>query len=643
MNHEPHELVKLHEGFRFISYLLLLTSMYLSCYGFFARYGLIIPEFSPVFLKLGKLRFLSDIYLSKLTCMVFLMITCVGTRAHKDRELTVSNIVVQVIVGLVLYWGSLVVVNQSDLAYLMATFVGFVILNIGYDNISKLITVNLMKDRFNLENESFPQEEKLKVNAYSVNLSTRYLQKGKERDGWINVVNPFRGTMVIGTPGSGKSYSVVLPFIKQHLLKGFCMCVYDFKYPDLSLVTYNYFLRARKKNILPGNTRFYVINFDDIRNSYRCNPLAPELMESPIDAFESSRTVLYNLNREWIKKQGEFFSESAVSFFAAVIWFLKRYKNGKFCTLPHAIELLQLDYDDLFEVLGREKDVVGIINPFINAHQRGAHEQLEGQLGSLKIAISKIISREIYWICSGNDFSLDINNPNAPKVVCLANNPLRIEMYGAVLSLFITRMLKVINRKGQHPSSLIFDELPTIYFRGLDTLIATARANRISTLLGMQTIDQLIRDYGKEQANAILTNIGNIFSGQAAGETAKFMQNRMGKILQERQSININRNTQSTTISTQLDYLVPEGKIATLPQGYMVGQVADNFGEQISQKNFNCLIHVDTNRVEKEERNFQPIPVFYRFDDVAEVLERNRNRIYNEVQGILSQKSNLQS
>jgi hypothetical protein len=637
MSYERQDLVRLHESFRFISYLLLVASLYLSRIDFFAGRSLYIPEFEGLFQKLGQLDFLSDIYLSKTFCLLFLMITCVGTKAHKDRELKVSNIVVQVIVGLILYWGSLLLVGRYDLAYLISTFIGFVLLNIGFDNVSKLITVNLMKDRFNMENENFPQEEILKTNEYAINLPTRYIQKGKEHHGWINLVNPFRGTMVIGTPGSGKSYSVVLPFIKQHLQKGFSLCVYDFKYPDLSLVTYNHFLIAKKKGSLAGNTRFYVINFDDIRKSFRCNPLAPELMESPIDAFESSRTVLYNLNREWIKKQGEFFSESAVSFFAAVIWFLKRYKGGKYCTLPHAIELLQLDYDDLFEVLGQEKDVVGIINPFVSAYQRKANEQLEGQLGSLKIAISKIISREIYWICSGDDFSLDINNPKAPKVVCLANNPLRIEMYGAVLSLFITRMLKVINRKGQHPSSLIFDELPTIYFRGLDTLIATARANRISTLLGMQTIDQLVRDYGKEQANAILTNIGNVFSGQAAGETAKFMQNRMGKILQERQAININRNTQSTTISTQMDYLVPEGKIATLPQGYMVGQLTDNYGEQISQKNFNCLIHVDTAKIEKEEKGYRPIPDFYEFDNMDEVLERNRLRIQNDIRRITNQ------
>jgi len=635
MTGESRELVRLHEGFRFFSYLLLLVSLYLIQLSFFRSNGFYIPELDGAITKLQKLEILVHPIYSKAVCMGFLMITCIGTKAKKDRDLKVSRLLYQLAFGLSLYWGSLILTDRQAGLYLFFSFWGFVVLNISFDNISKLINVNLMKDRFNRENESFRQEEELKENIYSVNLKTQYRHKGNEREGLINLVNPFRGSMVIGTPGSGKSYSVVLPFIKQHLDKGFAMCVYDFKFPDLSKVGYNHFLKAKKRGRLPEKAAFYIINFDDITRSYRCNPLAPEFLESPIDAFESSRTVLYNLNREWIRKQGEFFSESAVSFFAAVIWFLKRYQEGMYCTLPHAIELLQLDYDDLFEVLSQEKDVVNIINPFINAHQRGAHEQLEGQLGSLKIAISKIISKEIYWTCSGNDFTLDINNPTQPKVLCLANNPLRIEMYGAVLSLYITRMLKVINRKDQHKSSVIFDELPTIYFLGLDTLIATARSNLISTLLGIQTIDQLIRDYGKEQANAILTNIGNIFAGQSVGETARFIQNRMGKILQERQSININRNSQSTSFTTQMDYLVPEGKIATLPQGYMVGQVADNFGEQILQKNFNSLIDVDTEAIEREEKKYKSIPKIYEFDDREKVLENNRNRICNDIQKIL--------
>ena len=308
MLNESRELTRLHEGFRFFSYLLLFLTLYISQIHFFKTKGFYIPEFAAVSEKIMGIRFLGDTVLAKAVCLSFLAITCIGTRAKKDRDLKVSSIVLQIIIGSLLYCGSLVFF-KTTLVYLFLSFFGFVTLNIGFDNISKLINVNLMKDRFNWENESFPQEQVQKKNEYSVNLSSKYRYKNKIHNGHINVINPFRGTMVIGTPGSGKSYSVVLPFIKQHLGKGFCACVYDFKYPDLSEVTYNYFLKAKKKKVLPEEARFYVINFDDIRKSFRCNPLAPELMESPIDAFESSRTVLYNLNREWIRKQGEFLSE----------------------------------------------------------------------------------------------------------------------------------------------------------------------------------------------------------------------------------------------------------------------------------------------------------------------------------------------
>ncbi|MBK3518264.1 type IV secretory system conjugative DNA transfer family protein [Carboxylicivirga marina] len=632
-NSEGTQLIRLHEAFRFISYLLLFASLYLTCLHFFKTQGIYQNEFAVVIERLYRLPFLSDIIYSKLCTSLVLLITCLGTKARKEPDLSIAKIVLQILSGLLFYWTSIFLLPAYTLGYLLLSTTSFVMLNVGFDNVSKVINVNLMSDRFNQGNESFRQEEKLKTNPWSVNIPMQYIMHARGRQGWINVVNPFRASMVIGTPGSGKSFGVVQPFIRQHLYKGFSMGIYDFKYPDLSALAFAHYQRGKVNGLLPPHTQFCVINLDDINKSQRCNPLAPELMDSPIDAFEASRTILYNLNREWIRKQGEFFSESAVTFFAAVIWFLKRYEGGKFCTLPHAIELLQMDYDDLFEIMATEKDVVNIINPFINAHQRGASEQLEGQLGSLKIAISKIITPEIYWICSGNDFSLDLNNPESPKVLCLANNPLRIEIYGAVLSLFITRMLKVINKKGQRATSLIFDELPTIYFRGLDTLIATARSNKISTLLGIQTIDQLVRDYGKEAANAILTNIGNVFSGQATGDTAKYMQSRMGKVLQERQSLNINRATQSSTISTQLDYLVPEGKIATLPQGYMVGQVADSFGQPITRKNFNALLKPKDDAYKSESA----MPDFYTFDSKDQVLECNRKQIYNDIQKIYHQ------
>ena len=632
-NQEGTQLIRLHEAFRFISYLLLFLSLYLTCMNYFVERDFYLKGLEFMFERLYQLTFLSDIVLSKIVTLTVLLITCMGTKAQKRPQLSVSVVVAQIILGITIYWGCLWLLPDYTLHYILLSVFSFILLNVGFDNVSKIININLMKDRFNEGNETFEQEEEKIENEWSVSLKTKYKYLKQERRGWVNVVNPFRATMVIGTPGSGKSYGVVRPFIVQHLRKGFAMCVYDFKYPDLSQLAYNSYLVGKRKGRLPENMQFCVIDLGDIHKSLRCNPLSPKLMDSPVDAFEASRTILYNLNREWIRKQGEFFSESAVTFFAAVIWFLKRYRGGRFCTLPHVIELLQLDYDDLFEVMGSEHDVATIINPFVSAHRRGASEQLEGQLGSLKIAIAKIVTPEIYWICSGDDFSLDINNPENPKVLCLANDPLRIETYGAVLSLFITRMLKIMNKKGQRRSSLIFDELPTIYFRGLDTLIATARSNRISTLLGIQTIDQLVRDYGKEAANAILTNIGNVFSGQATGETARYMQSRMGKVLQQRQSLNVNHNVQSSTFSTQMDFLVPEGKMATLAQGHMIGQVADSFDYPLHLKNFNALIDVDKDEV-NSSRNELSIPDFYSFDNKEEVLERNRTQIHNDIQSI---------
>jgi len=267
MNHEPYNLVRLHESFRFGSYLLLVTSLYIGQIDFFREWNVYIPMFDPYVETLGRLVFLKDIMTSKIVCLVFLVITCIGTRAYKDRNLKVSVIVGQMFSGLLLYWGSWLLAERYAPGYLVASFTGFVVLNICFDNVSKLVNVNLMRDRFNQENESFPQERSYRENTCSVNLPIRFMYRRKMKEGWVNVINPFRGTMVIGTPGSGKSYSVVLPFVKQHLRKGFSMCIYDFKYPDLSLVAYNYFLQARREGALPADTRFYVINFDNICQS----------------------------------------------------------------------------------------------------------------------------------------------------------------------------------------------------------------------------------------------------------------------------------------------------------------------------------------------------------------------------------------
>lgn len=506
----------------------------------------------------------------------------------------------------------------------------------------RLLKEHLMDDVFNEENESFMQETRLITNEYSVNLPTRFYYKKKWHDGWINVVLPQRGCMVVGSPGSGKSYCVINQFIKQQIEKGYALYCYDFKFPDLSLIVYNHLLKNKDK--YKANVQFYVINFDDPRHSHRCNPINPAFMSDIADAYESAYVIMLNLNKTWIQKQGDFFVESPIVLFAAIIWYLKIYENGKYCTFPHAIELLNKPYSDIFTILTSYRELENYLSPFMDAWKGGAMEQLHGQIASAKIPLSRMISPSLYWIMSGDDFTLDINNPDAPKVLCVGNNPDRQNIYSAALGLYNARIVKMVNRKGKLKCSILVDEVPTIYFKGLDTLIATARSNKVAVCLGAQDFSQLVRDYGEKEARVIQNTVGNVFAGQVLGETAKNLSERFGKVLQQRKSVNMTREDTSTSISTQLDSLIPASKISNLSQGMFVGSVCDSFQEKMEQKIFHCEIVVDNARVAAETKAYKPIPVITDFtgrdgkDHMREEIERNYYRIKEEVGGIIQKE-----
>lgn len=508
--------------------------------------------------------------------------------------------------------------------------------------IGRLLKEHLMDDVFNEENESFMQETRLITNEYSVNLPTRFYYKKKWHDGWINVVLPQRGCIVVGSPGSGKSYCVINQFIKQQIEKGYALYCYDFKFPDLSLIVYNHLLKNKDK--YKANVQFYVINFDDPRHSHRCNPINPAFMSDIADAYESAYVIMLNLNKTWIQKQGDFFVESPIVLFAAIIWYLKIYENGKYCTFPHAIELLNKPYSDIFTILTSYRELENYLSPFMDAWKGGAMEQLQGQIASAKIPLSRMISPSLYWIMSGDDFTLDINNPDEPKVLCVGNNPDRQNIYSAALGLYNARIVKMVNRKGKLKCSILVDEVPTIYFKGLDTLIATARSNKVAVCLGAQDFSQLVRDYGEKEAHVIQNTVGNVFSGQVLGETAKNLSERFGKVLQQRKSVNMTREDTSTSISTQLDSLIPASKISNLSQGMFVGSVCDSFQEKMEQKIFHCEIVVDNARVAAETKAYKPIPVITDFtggdgkDHMREEIERNYYRIKEEVGGIIQKE-----
>lgn len=632
---------------RAVSIILVLMHIYWFCYGFFVQQQWTIELINRILHNFNRTAglFSHTIY-SKLFAIILLGLSCLGSKGVKNEKITWRKISIAFITGFILFFFNSTLLQLSvefaPVLYILSTGVGYILLMQSGVWISRLLKTNLMKDVFNNENESFLQETKLLYNEYSINLPTKFYFQGKWHPGWINVVNPFRATIVLGTPGSGKSYAVVNNYIRQHIEKGFSMYIYDFKFDDLSTIAYNHLLKhSDAYKIKP---KFYIINFDDPRKSHRCNPLNPDFMTDISDAYEAAYTIMLNLNRSWIQKQGDFFVESPIILLAAIIWFLKIYENGKYCTFPHAIELLNKKYEDVFTILTSYSELENYLSPFMDAWQGGAQDQLQGQIASAKIPLSRMISPQLYWVMTGDDFSLDINNPKEPKILCVGNNPDRQNIYSAALGLYNSRIVKLINKKGQLKSSVIIDELPTIYFRGLDNLIATARSNKVSVCLGFQDFSQLTRDYGDKESKVIQNTVGNIFSGQVVGETAKTLSERFGKVLQKRQSISINRNDTSTSISTQLDSLIPASKISTLTQGFFVGAVSDNFDERIEQKIFHSEIVVDSSKLSAQEKSYQEIPQILSFiddngnDNMKQEIENNYRQIKTDILNIIEKE-----
>ena len=642
-------LAKIMEFGRAVSIFLLVVHVYVYCYPSITAWHLNLKVIDRILVNFNNTTGIFNCILwSKLLAVLLLAVSCLGTHGVKGEKITWPKIYAALVAGCALFFLNwwlleLPLPHMANTAfYILTLTAGYLALLMSGLWMSRLYRHNLMEDVFNMENESFMQETRLMENEYSVNLPTRFYYKKRWNNGFVNIVNIFRACMVIGTPGSGKSYAIVNSYIRQLIAKGFAIYIYDYKFDDLSTIAYNSLLKNMDKyEVKP---RFYVINFDDPRRSHRCNPINPEFMTDISDAYEASYTIMLNLNRTWIEKQGDFFVESPIILLAAIIWYLKIYKNGIYCTFPHAVELLNKPYSDLFTVLTSYPELENYLSPFMDAWKGGAQDQLQGQIASAKIPLTRMISPQLYWVMTGNDFSLDINNPKEPKLLCVGNNPDRQNIYSAALGLYNSRIVKLINKKRQLKCAVIIDELPTIYFRGLDNLIATARSNKVGVLLGFQDFSQLTRDYGEKESKVIQNTVGNIFSGQVVGETAKNLSERFGKVLQQRQSVSINRQDVSTSINTQLDSLIPASKIANLSQGTFVGAVADNFGEKIEQKIFHAEIVVDHAAVSAEEKAYRKIPFINEFKDkdgndiMMQQIQRNYDQIKSDAQAIINEE-----
>lgn len=515
--------------------------------------------------------------------------------------------------------------NMIFSVVLFSLFIKYVV------DFKKTLISNLSKDRFQKEGRRFDQFKKLLRTDDSVNIQTE--------DGWINIVNPFRASQVLGTPGSGKTYSFLIEALIQHIQKGFCILLYDYKYPSLARIAYNALLKHHDAyQIKP---QFCIIDFDDLTRSNRCNPIQPDLLFDGTDATAASQALMYGLYPKWTQKQGEFFSESAVNYTAACIWTLKLINNGKYCSVPHLIQFLSLDYEIIFKIMKEQDDeyINNVASAFFCAYENEATDQLEGQIATTKIALSRLTSPKLYWVLTTDDtdnsISLKINDPENPKILVLCNNPEKSLVYSPLLSLYNNRLIRLINKPEMQKTAVLFDELPTLSFTPgiLDNLIATARQNRIAVWLGFQDFAQLTRDLGRDIAEAIINTVGNTFSGMVNFDTAKKLSEKFGKIKIKKESLTVSNENNSMSLSTQMEDIVPPSEISSLEQGVFVGQVADDRGYEISQKIFYSKIKIDhKKRATYDEVEIPPFVTFEK--SIEDTINENFQKIKTEIKQV---------
>jgi hypothetical protein len=538
--------------------------------------------------------------------------------------------------------------NLYQIIYATLSFLGAVILQMGADSISKLMQQKMGKDRWNIEEESFDQNQELIKSETNINIPYLFRYKGKSNKGWINL-NPFRGTMVIGTPGSGKSFGVINPAIRQMIAKGFCLCIYDFKFPDLAQIAYYHYLLKKSKES-DYKYSFNVINLNEVEKSKRVNPFHKKYIQTLAEAQEMAESMVSSLQKGGSNSGGgseAFFTQSAINFLASCIYFFAKLENGKYSDLPHILSFMNRSYQEIFDSLFKNEEIGSLLSPFKTAYDNKAFDQLEGQIGTLKIFLSRLATKESFWVFSGDEVELKITNRENPSILILASDPGTQDINSALYSAVLNRTLRLVNSKHNLPGGIIADEFPTIYIHKIDNVVATARSNRVAVLLGLQEIPQLRQFYKKEVADTISAIVGNILSGSARDKnTLEWLEKLFGKIKQKSFSQSISQQGTTTSINEKMDFMIPAGKIAALRTGEMVGMIAqgeENDTDEYKTSAINGKINLDMKAIKQEEQNYVPMPVYYSFIDKAgnnrkeEVLMTNFRKINNEIELIVNE------
>lgn len=588
---------------------LVTINIYWYCYEFFYNIHLVHTVSDSIMADLYKAGLFKHNYTTKLYALAFLVM-CYILKHGKPIDTPWPRLIIWTAISLLLFF----LPHYSDVQYFVTMLLGYPSLCVCVSYIGRKLYAAEKADNDPLE--TFEQESRKINTETSINIPTEYQYRHHVHKGWLNIIQPQRAVIILGVPGSGKTYAVYGPIIEQFLDKGFPMFVYDYKYPALTEKVYNEFLLTKDKfeKKRGVNIPFNVLNFNDPRKTMRCNPMHPRYLPSQEDASEIADLIWSNVNPSSVEKSDDFFVQSAKQYIDALIWFLRIHKDGKYCTFPHLIELMGRNYKAVFKMLLKHEEIRVKIVPFMNALQGNAMEQLMGQIATAQIALGRFASPALYWVLSGDDFPLDFNNPEAPSIICMGNNPDRQTLYGTTLALITSRMFRKINHKKNDngitnlPCGVLLDELPTIFLRGLDQLIATARENKVCIFLGAQDKSQLIRDYKDKEADVILNTVGTVVSGQVNGKTAKEMSEMFGKEFRKQQSETTGGDNDTINTSYQLQELLPQSRIETMTQGYFFGKVADDFDHPITKKLFNAKLKIDVKLQNKKLENRKPLP-----------------------------------
>lgn len=654
---ETKEQQSLHRFLQFGIYLSVLIEIFL----FFYADKLLAQDFADKFnlrffaLRLARIPFYHQLLYSKLFTLLLICLVSVGTLSRKNKDLNPKNqIVYPLAAGLMIFFSGIwfqgrqppavwMGAGWSDLAYIASAIAGTLLIHVAMDNVSKIISSKLGKDKWNIEGESFMQPVKPIDTPYSVNIPMLFYYKKKVRKGFIPLANLFRSLLLVSVPGGGKTFSVIIPIIKQFIAKSFTLCVYDIKYPDLAKVAYHHYLLA-KQNGKCLDYKFHVINLNEPEKSERVNPWKRQYLNSLADASETAEALVEAMKKgDRSGGSDQFFTQSAINFLAACVYFFSRYEDGRYSSLPHVLSFLNLSYDEIFSTLFSEPELVSLLSPFRSAYEAKAFDQLEGQVGTLKIFISRLATKETFWVFSGDDFELKISDPESPSILVLANDPSTQSINSACYSVVLNRVTKLVNTKGNLPVGLVIDEAPSLYIFRIEQVLSQARSNLVASVLGIQSLQQFQQQYGKETAATITSVVGNVLSGSVQNkDTLEWLERLFGKVKQEAESLSIDRTKVSVSLSEKLEPLIPAGKIATLRAGEMVGLIASDAVEtytgQYQPSAVNCRINLDVAAIKKEEQGYRQLPVYYDFNGKKDaILRQNFHRINREVRQLVKQ------